>query len=111
MGTAGVKMAVENQQGRRGEQDGRNENRESCVHGPNMMRRPRHFQTASLRRLPSEHWLGPPDGFPAEIIMGAGPGMNFGLADPAFEFAGMLVPMLLSRCGIIHSATGTGEFF
>ena len=66
---------------------------------------------ASLGRLSSEHRLPARDGLPAEIIMGAGPGMNFGLADPAFEFAGMLVPMLLPRRGIIHSATGTGEFF
>jgi len=48
MGTAGVKMAVENQQGCRGEQDGRNEDRESCVHDPNMVRWARHFQSALL---------------------------------------------------------------
>jgi hypothetical protein len=111
MGTACVQAAIENQQGCGNEQDGRNDDGESCFHIPDMPPGAAHVQPRRLGRLPSEHWLRPPDGFPAEIIMGAGPGMNFGLADPAFEFAGMLVPMLLSRCGIIHSATGTGEFF
>ena len=43
--------------------------------------------------------------------MGAGPGVDFGLADPAFEIAGMLVLMLFPRRGVIHSATGAGKFF
>jgi hypothetical protein len=111
MGTARVQVAVENQQGGRGEQDGRNEDRESRVHDPNMVLRARHFQSALLCRLSSEYRLRPLDGFPAEIIMGAGPGVDFGLANPAFEIAGMLVPMFFPRRGVIHSATGAGEFF
>ena len=43
--------------------------------------------------------------------MGAGPGVDFGLANRAFEPARMLVPVLLARRGVIHPATGTGELF
>ena len=43
--------------------------------------------------------------------MGAGPGVNFGLANRAFEIAGMLVLILFPRRGVIHSATRAGEFF
>ena len=37
--------------------------------------------------------------------------MDFGLTNPALEFARMLVGMLLPRCGVIHPATGAGKFF
>ena len=70
-----------------------------------------HFQPARLRRLSSEDGLRPLDGLPAEVVMGAGPGVDFGLANPAFEFAGMLVRMLLPSRGVIHTATGAGKFF
>ena len=70
-----------------------------------------HFQPAALRRLSSEDRLRPLDGFPAEIVMGAGPGVDFGLAHPAFEIARMLVRVLFPCRGVIHSATGAGEFF
>jgi hypothetical protein len=68
-------------------------------------------QPAPLRRLSSKDRLRPLDGFPAEVIMGAGPGVDFGLANRAFEIAGMLLPMLFACRGVIHAATGTGEFF
>lgn len=43
--------------------------------------------------------------------MGARPGVHFGLAHPAFETARMLVRVLFARGGVIHPATGAGEFF
>ena len=51
------------------------------------------------------------DGFPTKKIIGAGPGVDLGLANPAFEFSGTLVGMLLSCCGVIHSATRAGKLF
>ena len=111
MGTARKKAAIENQQDCRGDEDGRNDDGKSCFHAPNMAPGAVHFQPARLGRLSPENGGRLPDGFPAEVIMGAGPGVNFGLANPAFEIAGMLVPMLLPRRGIIHSATGAGKFF
>jgi hypothetical protein len=111
MGTARMEAAVENQQDCRGDEDGRNDDGKSCFHAPNMAPGAVHFQPARLGRLSPENGGRLPDGFPAEVIMGAGPGVNFGLANPAFEIAGMLVPMLLPRRGIIHSATGAGKFF
>ena len=66
---------------------------------------------APLRRFSPKDRLRPLDGFPAEIVMGAGPDVDFGLADPAFEISRMLVQMLFPRRGVIHSATGAGEFF
>ena len=110
-GAARVKAAVENQQDGCGEQDGGNDDRESCVHRPAIPARPDQFQSASLGRLASKHRLRPLDRLPAEIIIGAGPGVDLGLANPAFEIAGMLLPVLFPRCGIIHSATGAGKFF
>ena len=50
-------------------------------------------------------------GLPIEEIIKAGPGMDLGLANPAFETAGMLVRMLLSCRVVIHPATGAGEMF
>jgi hypothetical protein len=50
-------------------------------------------------------------GFPIEEIIEAGPSMDLGLANPAFETAGMLVRMLLSCRVVIHPATGAGEVF
>jgi hypothetical protein len=50
-------------------------------------------------------------GFPIEEIIKAGPCMDLGLADPAFETAGMLVRMLLSCRVVIHPATRAGEVF
>ena len=111
MGTARMQAAVENQQDGCGEQDGCNDDRESCVHRPAIPAEADQFQPARLCRLASKHRLRPLDGFPAEIIIGAGPGVDFGLANPAFEIAGMLVLMLFPRRGIIHSATGAGKFF
>jgi hypothetical protein len=64
-----------------------------------------------LSRLSSKNGRPRVNGFPTKEIIGAGPGVDFGLANPAFEFAGMLVGMLLSCCGIIHPATGAGKFF
>ena len=111
MGTARIEAAVERKQDGRREKDCRNDDGESGFHAPYMARGPPHFQPAVLRRLASKHRLRPPDGFPAEIIMGAGPGVDFGLANPAFEIAGMLVLVFFPRRGIVHSATGTGKFF
>ena len=67
--------------------------------------------TARLAGLSSENRRSRIDGLPAKEIIGAGPGVDFGLANPAFEIAGMLVLMLLPRRGVIHSATGAGKFF
>jgi len=111
MGTARMQVAIENQQHCSGEKDGRHDDGESYFHAPNMPRGAVRFQPVALCRLSSKDRRRFPDGFPAEVIMGAGPGVDFGLADPAFEMAGMLVLMLLSRRGVIHAATGAGEFF
>jgi hypothetical protein len=35
--------------------------------------------------------------------------MDFGLANPAFEFAGTLLRMLLSGGGVVHPATVAGK--
>jgi hypothetical protein len=111
MGTARKKAAIESQQDCCGDKDSRNDDGKSCFHAPNMAPGAVHFQPARLGRLSSKNGGRLPDGFPAEVIMGAGPGVDFGLANPAFEIAGMLVLMLLPRRGIIHSATGAGKFF
>ena len=105
------KAAVENQQGCCGDQEGRNEDGESCFHAPNMAPGAAYCQPRVLRRLSTKNRRRPLDGFPAEIIIGAGPGVDLGLADPAFEIAGMLVLVLFPRRRIIHSATGAVKFF
>ena len=46
---------------------------------------------ARLSRLSSEDGRPDVNGFPTKEIIRAGPGVDFGLAHPAFEFAGMLV--------------------
>lgn len=43
--------------------------------------------------------------------MAAGPCVDLGIADAASESAGALVRMVLSRRGVVHSATGAGELF
>src|SRR4029077_8657362 len=58
--------------------------------------------TARLSGLSSENRRSCIDGLPAKEIIGAGPGVDFGLANPAFELAGMLVRMLLPCRGVIH---------
>ena len=111
MGTARMKAVIENQQNCSSDQEGRNDDGESYFHAPYMPRGAVHFQPALLRRLSSKDRRRPLDGFPPEVIIGARPGVDFGLANPAFEIAGMLVLMLFPRRGIIHSATGAGKFF
>ena len=110
MGAARIQAAIENQQDCRSNKRGRNDNGESCFHAPLMPAGAAHFQSR-LCRLAPENRLRAPDGFPAKIIIGPGPGMDLGLADPAFEIAGMLVLMHFPRRGVIHSATRAGEFF
>src|SRR6267154_249693 len=61
---------------------------------------------ARLSGLSSENGRPRVNGFPTKEIIRAGPGVDFGLAHPAFEFAGMLVRMLLACCGIVHTAAG-----
>jgi hypothetical protein len=69
------------------------------------------LKPACLPRLSSKNGRPRLDGFPTKEIIGAGPGVDFGLAHPAFEFSGMLVGMLLPCCGVIHPATWAGKFF
>src|SRR3954447_12974741 len=68
-------------------------------------------QGARLSRLSSKNRRPRLNGFPTKEIIVARPGVDFGLANPAFEFAGMLVGMLLPCCGVIHPATGAGKLF
>src|SRR6516164_1981995 len=50
------------------------------------------------------------NGLPTEEIMMARPCVDLGIARTTFETARMLVRVLLFRRGIIHPATGAGEF-
>ena len=52
-----------------------------------------------------------PDPLPVEELVAAGPGMHLSIANPAIETARALVLMFLSCRGVIHPATGAGEFF
>ena len=50
-------------------------------------------------------------GAPVEEIIKAGPGVDHGAANPAFETAGMMVRMLLLGRGVTHPAIGADEIF
>ena len=57
---------------------------------------------APLSRLSSKNGRPRLDGFPAKEIILAGPRVDFGLTNPAFEFAGAAhAGMLLPCCGTL----------
>jgi hypothetical protein len=58
-----------------------------------------------------EHRRAHPAGLPIEIGVIAGPGVDLGVADPAFEAAGALVLVFFPRRGVIHPAARAGEDF
>ena len=51
------------------------------------------------------------DGFPIEEVVVTGPRVDLAIANITVETAGTLVLAFLSRRGVIHPATGAGEFF
>ena len=48
---------------------------------------------------------------PVEVLVIAGPGVDLGVANPAFEAAGALMLVFLPCRGVIHSAARAGEYF
>ena len=63
------------------------------------------------RPAPSEHGRLRLHRLPAEEVVLAGPGMHHAATDAAFEAAGVRLGVLLPCRGVVHAATGAGEFF
>ena len=64
-----------------------------------------------LTPLFSEDGRFRPHALPVEELMIAGPGVDLGIANPAFEIAGTPVLMFLAGGGVIHPAARAGEPF
>ena len=80
--------------------------------------RPTHFSllnSAGLspyaRPAPSEHGRLGLHRLPAEEMMLAGPAVHLAATDVAFEATGVRLGVLLPCRGVVHAATGAGEFF
>jgi hypothetical protein len=63
------------------------------------------------RPAPSEHSRLRLHRLPAEEMMLAGPAVHHAATDAAFEAAGVWLGVLLPCRGVVHAATGAGEFF